>query len=192
MSLTYTEAEIIAGCIRNERKFQELLYRRHFNTMMPMCLRYANGDRERALEMLNDGFLRVFKKIDLFQFKGSLEGWIRRLVFHAISDYFKSNGRYLENVVFDEVLPEPKNSVYTEGVFSTLFYDDLLRCVELLPPATRQVFKLYAIEGFNHIEIGEQLGISVGTSKWHLSAAREKLKELIAKQDNKLVSVGLN
>ena len=184
--LNQKETEIVAGCVRNERKCQEILYRQHFPAMIQMCLRYSNGDKERALEILNDGFLRVFKKIDTFEFKGSLEGWIRRLVFHAISDYFRSNQKYLDNIVFSDVLPEAKNGCViaryeaTEGVLSSLYYDDLIKTIEVLPPATRAVFRLYAIEGFSHAEIGAQLAISVGTSKWHLSMAREQLKKVLA------------
>jgi RNA polymerase sigma factor (sigma-70 family) len=178
--LNLNEKEIVEGCVRNERKYQEILYRQHFAAMIQMCLRYTNGDRERALEILNDGFLRIFKKIGSFEFKGSLEGWIRRLVFHAISDYFKQNQKYLDNHVFSEVLPEPKMGNYTEGVLSDLYYDDLVRNIEVLPPATRQVFRLYALEGFSHAEISEQLHISVGTSKWHLSSAREQLRKVVA------------
>jgi RNA polymerase sigma factor (sigma-70 family) len=173
----HTEAEIVQGCVRNDRTFQEILYRRHYAAMMQMCLRYANNDRERALEMLNDGFLRVFKKLDTFEFKGSLEGWIRRLVFHAISDYFKANKQYIESVVFEE----PENETVQNGSLNNLYFDDILKIVETLPPATRSVFKLYAIDGYNHAEIAEQLNISVGTSKWHLSTAREKLKTMISK-----------
>ena len=176
MKPTYTEAEIVMGCVRNDRTFQELLYRRHYAVMMHICLRYAHNDRERALEMLNDGFLRVFKKIDTFQFKGSLEGWIRRLVFHAISDYFKAHKLYLESVVFEE----PKNEKVENSSLNNLYFEDILKIVDTLPPATGTVFKLYAIEGYNHSEIAEQLSISVGTSKWHLSTAREKLKTLIS------------
>ncbi len=178
------ETEIVAGCVRNERKYQEILYRRHFPAMIQMCLRYTNGDRERALEILNDGFLRIFKKIDTFSFKGSLEGWIRRLVFHAISDYFKQNQTYLDAVVFSDVLPQAKITQHTEGVLSELYYDDLLKVIDKLPPATCKVFRLYAIEGLNHAEIGEQLNISVGTSKWHLSAAREQLRKLLDSKTN--------
>jgi RNA polymerase sigma factor (sigma-70 family) len=179
--LNHTEPEIVAGCVRNERKYQEILYRRHFAAMMQMCMRYANGDKERALEIVNDGFLRVFKKIESFGFKGSLEGWIRRIVFHAISDYFKQNQTYLDNIVLNDALPEAKTGVNTEGGLSNLYYDDLVKMIDVLPPATREVFRLYAIEGFNHAEIGEQLHISVGTSKWHLSAAREQLKKILNK-----------
>lgn len=184
MKTAFTEAEIIAGCARNERAFQEILYRQHFAVMMQMCLRYTNGDKDRAFEILNDGFLRVFKKIHLYEAKGSLQGWIRRLIFHAISDYFKSNNRYLSSVVLEE--QDAHDALHTEGghhnsppILGQLYFEDLLKMVDRLPPATREVFQLYAIEGFTHPEISEQLNISVGTSKWHLSAAREKLKLMI-------------
>ena len=182
--LKYNETEIVAGCVRNERMSQEILYRKHFPAMIQMCLRYTNGDKERALEILNDGFLRVFKKIDTFSFKGSLEGWIRRLVFHAISDYFKQNNSYLDNIVLSDIQPEANYVHNTEGVLSRLYYDDLIKVIDLLPPATGEVFRLYAIEGYSHAEISEQLHISVGTSKWHLSAARERLKMLLDKKTN--------
>lgn len=182
--LKYNEIEIVAGCVRNERMSQEILYRKHFPAMIQMCLRYTNGDRERALEILNDGFLRVFKKIDTFSFKGSLEGWIRRLVFHAISDYFKQNNSYLDNIVLSDIQPEANYVNHTEGVLSRLYYDDLIKVIDLLPPATGEVFRLYAIEGYSHAEISEQLHISVGTSKWHLSSARERLKILLEKKTN--------
>lgn len=165
------------GCVRNERFYQELLYRRHFPTMMRMCMRHTNGDEDRALEILNDGFLRIFKKLDTFEFKGSLEGWIRRLIFHAISDYFKSNKSYIENTVFEnDTLPL---QIVAAEVSDQLYYEDLLKLVDTLPPATREVFQLYAIDGFSHNEIADKLLISVGTSKWHLSTAREKLRILI-------------
>ena len=181
MKNEYTEHEIVLKCAQNDRAFQEILYRRHFPTMMQVCLRCTNGDRERALEILNNGFLRVFKKIGTFEFKGSLEGWIRQIIRHAISDYFKSNQQYLEKVLLNE--PETaqahQKDQNTEGGIENLYFEDLLKIVDLLPPATREVFRLFAIEGYNHAEISEQLGISVGTSKWHLSTAREKLRTLI-------------
>ena len=87
---TYSEQDLVAGCVRNERRFQELLYRQYFPKMMGMCMRYTK-DRDIAMQIVNNGFLRVFKKIDQFSFKGSLEGWIRRLVYHSVSDYFKKH-----------------------------------------------------------------------------------------------------
>ena len=88
MDQPLSERDLVEGCVRNDRIFQERLYRRFFPTMMQMCMRYAS-DRDEAMLIVNNGFLRVFQKIDTFAFKGSLEGWIRRLVFHSLSDYFK-------------------------------------------------------------------------------------------------------
>ncbi|NUO02410.1 MAG: sigma-70 family RNA polymerase sigma factor, partial [Saprospiraceae bacterium] len=87
--MQYSEKEMVEGCVRNERVWQEALYRRFFPAMIQMCMRYTS-DRETAMEIVNAGFLRVFKKLHTFTFSGSLEGWIRRIVFHSISDHFKS------------------------------------------------------------------------------------------------------
>lgn len=167
------EHEIVEGCVRNERKSQELLYREHFDTMMRMCMRYTN-DRDKAMEIVNVGFLKVFQKIHTFQFKGSLEGWIRRLVFHCLSDYYRKNSKYLQFMVFEE-----RDQSSLEKAHSNLYAEDILKMVNTLPPATQEVFRLYAIEGFTHLEISKNVGISVGTSKWHLSNARKILKKLI-------------
>ena len=169
----YSEKELVEGCVRNDRYFQELLYRRYFNTMIGMCMRYTN-DRDTAMEIVNMGFLRVFKKLHTFAYKGSLEGWIRKLVYHALSEYYKKNDKYLQFLVFEE-----RDRSIKETALDNIYVEDILKMVDKLPPATQQVFKLYAIEGFSHVEIAKQVDISVGTSKWHLSAARKKLKELI-------------
>ena len=177
--MNFDEQNIIERCRKNDRLAQELLYRRFFAPMMRLCMRYARGDRERALEILNNGMLRVFQKIDSFEGRGSLEGWVRKLVFHAISDYYRYKSA--EILIFEEELPPEAHILKTENAAqNNLYFDDLVQLVEQLPPATRDVFRLYALDGFNHAEIAEQLKISVGTSKWHLSAAREKLKGLIA------------
>lgn len=173
---TYTEKEIVQGCVRNERRFQEMLYRQHFPTMMGMCMRHT-GDRDTSMEIVNMGFLKVFKKLDTFQFRGSLEGWIRRIVYHSLSDYFRKNSKYLQFLELDDRDAEVRVEAY-----DAMFAEDILRLVDLLPPATQNVFRLYAIEGLTHVEIAKQENISVGTSKWHLSNAREKLKELLKKK----------
>lgn len=174
----YSEKELVEGCVNNDRYFQELLFRKFFPTMMRMCMRYAK-DENIAMEIVNIGMLRVFKKLHTFSFNGSLEGWIRRLVFHALSDYYKKHSKpvhFLELADRDEpVQPESLHKLYLE---------DILNLVELLPDATREVFHLYAIEGYTHVEISEKIKISVGTSKWHLSTARKRLKQLIRKHYN--------
>jgi len=174
----YTEQEIIRGCIANNRKFQELLYREHFNVMRVMVQRFTR-DEEKVLDILNSGFLRVFKKIETYSGTGSFQGWIRRIVYHSISDYFKKESKYMHFIVLEDAeKPASKNAL------DNLYYDDLLEIVDSLPERCGEVFKLYAIEGFSHKEIGERLQISSGTSKWHLSQARDRLKSLINKHMN--------
>ena len=174
----YTDKELVEGCIRNDRRCQEVLYRKYYTRMMQMCMRYTS-DQDIAMEIVNTGFLRVFKKLDTFAFKGSLEGWIRKLVYHSLSEYYKKNAKYMQKIVFEE-----KDASVSEVALENIFAEDIMKMVELLPPATQRVFRLYAIEGFTHPEISKKINISVGTSKWHLSAARKKLQELISKKNN--------
>ncbi len=176
---SHTEKELVEGCVRNDRYSQELLYRQHFPAMMRMCMRYTN-DREKAMEIVNTGFLRVFKKLHTFSFKGSLEGWIRRLVFHSISDYFKKPSNKVHFMIFED-----HDQPFDMHALESLYAEDILKMVEMLPPATKRVFKLFAIDGYSHPQIAKQLNISAGTSKWHLSAARKKLQQMINKNNTK-------
>ncbi len=173
----YNETELVEGCRKNSRLHQELLYRKYFAKMMYMCLRYTD-DRDIAMQIVNNGFLRVFKKIDSFSFRGSLEGWIRKLVYHCLSDYYKKHSKYIQFIVLEE-----KDDSVQNLPLDNLYEEDILKLVDTLPKATKEVFILYAIDGFTHVEIAKKLGISVGTSKWHLSSARIKLKKLLKQYD---------
>lgn len=173
---TYTEQELVEGCTANDRRTQEVLYRRFFPEMLRMCLRYTR-DEDTAIEIVNNGFLRVFKKIHTFAFKGSLEGWVRRLVYHSMADYYRDNARYLHFLVLEE-----RDQVVQERGHEGFFEEDILRAVRTLPPTSQEVFRLYAIEGYSHAEIAENLHMSEGTSKWHLSTARQKLRDLLNRQ----------
>lgn len=141
--------------------------------MYRMCRRYAKQEEE-ALEILNTGFLRVFTKLHTFSFKGSLEGWIRRIIFHSMADYYRKNDRKIKFLSVED-WDGPTSSTPLQQ----LYFEDVVSLVDKLPKATREVFWLYAVEGYTHVEIAEQLGISNGTSKWHLSNARKKLKEFV-------------
>lgn len=176
----HTDNILIQGCIENDRKSQEMLYKKYFGSMMGMVLRYTS-DKEAAQEIINNGFLRAFKKIDTFSHKGSLEGWLRKLVFHSLSEYFKQHNKYLQLLVFEEA-----ERATQEQALHQLYYEDIMKLVGKLPPATRKVFELYAIEGFSHMEISQQVNISIGTSKWHLSAARKQLQQLLQNNNYKL------
>lgn len=165
--------ELINGCIRNERSAQERLYRLFYSRMMAVVRRYIDHE-EQAEEVLNNGFLRAFQKIQQYTFQGSFEGWLRKIVFHAVSDYVKQNVRYNEKIMLVE-----KDQYVHKDHADRLYYNQLLELVQSLPDATKAVFNMYVMEGFSHKEIGKMLNISEGTSKWHLSEGRRILKDKI-------------
>lgn len=141
--------------------------------MMGVVRRYIDQP-EQAEEVLNNGFLRAFQKVSQYTFSGSFEGWLRKIFFHAVSDYVKQNVRYKDHVVLVE-----KDEYIQKDHADRMYYNQLMDLVQSLPEATRAVFNMYVMEGFPHKEIGKMLGISEGTSKWHLSEGRRQLKEKI-------------
>lgn len=165
--------ELIFGCAKNDRACQERLYKLFYPKMMAVVRRYIDH-YEQAEEVLNNGFLRAFQKIDQYTFQGSFEGWLRKIVFHSVSDYVKQNTRYNEKIMLVE-----KDEYVHKDHADKLYYEQLLQLVQQLPDATRSVFNMYIMEGFSHKEIGKMLGISEGTSKWHLSEGRRILKDKI-------------
>jgi RNA polymerase sigma-70 factor (ECF subfamily) len=169
--------QLIQGCIRNERSAQEKLYRLFYPKMMALVKRYID-DEMQAEEIMNNGYLRAFQKIKQYNFQGSFEGWLRKIVFHAVADYVKQNTRYSDKVLLVE-----KDELVHKDHADKLYYDQLIQLVQALPGATRTVFNMYVMEGFTHKEIGTMLGISEGTSKWHLSEGRRVLKERIEKME---------
>lgn len=177
-SKEYTDEELIIGCIDNDRKFQELLYKKYFSSLMSMCLSYTK-DKNIAIEIINMGMLKVFMKIEMYSYKGSLEGWIRKIVFHSLSEYFKRENRYNKTHVHNEDHEE----TYRQPILENLYYRDLNELSNHIPAASANVFDLYINQGYSHKEIAIKLGISEGTSKWHLSNAREHLKKLIETGD---------
>ena len=177
-----TESELIKGCINNDRRCQELLYKKHFPAMLRMVRRYADSD-DVCLEIINSGFLKVFKGVHTFQQSGSLEGWIRRVIFRALSDYFRQSKQRIQFLELED-RDQPKAPI----AISNLYLEDLMNLVKSLPESSQRVFVLYAIEGYNHREIGTLLNISEGTSKWHLSNARKALRGLLNQNENQSFS----
>lgn len=169
--------QLIQGCIRNERSAQEKLYRLFYPRMMALVKRYIDHE-EQAEEVLNNGYLRAFQKIRQYTFQGSFEGWLRKIVFHAVADYVKQNTRYSNQILLVE-----KDQCVENTHAEKLYYDQLLKLVQELPDATRNVFNMYVMEGFTHKEISNMIGISEGTSKWHLSEGRKVLKEKIERME---------
>ena len=146
---------------------------------MSLCLRYTKNETD-AMEVLNTGFYKVFKSIQKYDAaKGSLYTWIRTLILNSCLDHLKSKQKIIRQSELNEI-----NDVQIDPeVISKMQSAQLLHFIRQLPPATQTVFNLFAIEGFSHKEIGELLGISEGTSKWHVSTARKTLQTIINEEN---------
>ncbi len=175
-NLQIPENDLINGCIQGDRRMQEELYRRFSPRMYAVCLRYA-GNAEEAEDILQEGFVKVFKKLDSFRKEGSFEGWVRRIFVNTAIEHFRRK-RYLMPVTEKE-----ENTIegkYT-SVLDELAEKDILALVQELSPGYRTVFNMYVVEGYTHREIADMLGISEGTSKSQLSRAKVILQEMVKK-----------
>lgn len=169
-----TEKELVKGCVREDRRCQQELFLRYSGKMLAVCLRYTRHRME-AEDILQDAFIKVFDNISKFEFKGSFEGWIRRIVINtALKNYskksFKQEQIGLENQ--PELPLEPE-------IYNTLQEEELLRLISRLPDGYRVVFNLYAVEGYSHKEIADLLGIQESTSRSQLVKARKMLQGMI-------------
>ncbi len=177
----YTIDSLIERCKAGERKAQEMLYKNFASKMMGVCMRYAT-DRMEAEDMLQDGFIKVFKKLADYRGEGSFEGWVRRIMVHSSIEYYRKHHKMLQVVDMDDSGIEP--SVNASAI-ANLDAKDLMNLIQTLSPSYKIVFNLYAIEGYSHKEIAEMIGISEGASKSQLSRARAILKEQIVKTEGK-------
>lgn len=168
--------ELLAGCLRNHRQSQELLYRQFYGYAMAVCLRYA-PTREGALEVLNDGFLKVFTRLDQYDSSQPFKSWFRRILINTAVDNYRQEVRHHHHEDIEQV--EQTAASGAADAFSQLAHEDLLALIQRLSPAYRLVFNLYVMDGFTHEEIAAQLGISVGASKSNLARARENLRQLL-------------
>ncbi len=169
-----SEADLIRGCIAGERRMQEILYQRFSPKMYAVCLRYANKTED-AQDILQDGFVKVFKNLHMFRGEGSFEGWIRRIFVNtAIEHYRRQVNLYPVTEGHENVLEAKEVSV-----MDSLSMKDLMSVIQELSPGYKTVFNLYAIEGYTHKEIAEMIGISEGTSKSQLARAKGILQNII-------------
>jgi RNA polymerase sigma-70 factor (ECF subfamily) len=186
---TYTEEQIIAGCVRGERKFQELLYHNFSSKMFAVCMRYAN-DYSSAEDLLQDGFVKVYKNLDKFRSEGSFEGWIRRIFVNNSIEHFRRKA----NLYVVQETEALTYEYYDDNALQKLMKDDLMKVIQSLSVGYRTIFNLYVIEGYSHKEIGDMLNITEGTSKSQLARARyllqKKVSELIPGMVNRIAEEG--
>lgn len=172
------EKRLLKGLMANKADAQQRLFDLYSGKMMALCYRYAKS-REEAEDILQEGFLRVFRKIETYQGTGSLEGWMRRVFTNVAIRHYQKNSRIHIVSGIDELEEEPSGEVL-DHFFAA---EDLMKMVQSLPDGYRMVFNLYAIEGFSHEEIAEELGISVGTSKSQLARARRSLQRMMEPEE---------
>lgn len=179
------EQELIIRCLKGDRKAENELYKTLYGFLMSICRRYIRQD-EKAREILNIGFCRILINIDKYQPIAPFQFWARRIMVNVLINEHKKeklhygNHNYVENYGDDEKYSEINTAIEKFDV------NRIAQCIEKLPAASRQVFNLFIIDGYSHKEISMLLGISEGTSKWHLNTAREKLKELLIEKKIKL------
>ncbi|KUG11527.1 RNA polymerase subunit sigma-70 [Elizabethkingia sp. HvH-WGS333] len=174
--------EIIEQCQKNDRKAQELLYRRYSNVLFSICLRYS-GNYENAQDVFQEGFILIFKKITQYSFSGSFEGWIKRVMVNLNLEKHRQKEIWLTEIEENMPLIDEEDNDLND--FQNVDYQDLIKYVQNLPTQYRQVFNLYVFEEYTHNEIAESLKISPGTSKSNLSRAREILRKELMKIKHK-------
>ncbi len=186
------EKVLVEQCLKQNRNAQKILYDKYYKTMIAVCVRYLKSEDD-ASEVLNKAFLKVFAKLKQYRSEGSLEGWIKRIVIHTAIDSVRSNKAYRNKFIHTkefELYGLPDDEDISDSLpdnSPALTNEQIFELVKELPPATRIVFNLYVIDDFTHRQISEQLKISEGTSKWHLSNARkllqEKIKQIVVKEN---------
>ena len=171
-----TEKALIKACIKGKSVAQKELYDIFSSKMFGVCLRYAKNHHN-AEDLLQEGFVKVFKNIQKFRSEGSFEGWMRRIFVNtAIEHYRKNNPLYPVN---DNQMPEV--DFIDNTALNNLAVNDLMQMINQLSPGYRTIFNLYVIEGFSHKEIAEMLKINEGTSKSQLARSRYILQQVILK-----------
>jgi RNA polymerase sigma-70 factor (ECF subfamily) len=168
------DADLLEGCRKEDRKMQYELYQRFAPKMFGVCLRYA-GNTEEAEDILQEGFIKVFRKISSFRGEGSFEGWIRRIFVNTAIEHFRRK-TYLQPITEKE-----ENTVEAQylTILDSLAEKDIISLVQQLSPGYRTVFNMYVVEGYTHKQIADMLGISEGTSKSQLSRAKIILQDLV-------------
>lgn len=173
-----TEEAILQGCLHNKATAQKELYQKYSAKMLAVCYRYGHN-REDAEDMLQEGFIKVFSQIHTFENRGSLEGWIRRIVVHTCINILKKNKKFNESV---DLIHATTLQVREDAIPSIMQAKQVIECIRLLPLGYRTVLNLYAIEGFSHREIGGMLDIEESTSRSQYTRAKAMLEDVLVKK----------
>jgi RNA polymerase sigma factor (sigma-70 family) len=178
--------KLIKDCMRSDRKAQFQLYKSCFSLLMGICRRYHSNEND-AAAIMNQGFMKILTNIKKYRPEIPFEAWARKVMINTLIDEFRKTRKVkelMETVDFSEGQWEESGIFDWNHAEQAFDADQLKSYIHQLPPVSRKVFNLYAIDGYKHAEIAELLNISMGTSKWHLSFARKKLQEMLQKALN--------
>jgi RNA polymerase sigma factor (sigma-70 family) len=184
---SYSLEEIIKGCREGKKRSQESLYKLMASKMLGVCMRYAK-DQFEAEDMMQSGFVKVFRKIEMYKGDGSFEGWVRRIMVNTSIEFYRKNLRSLNVVDISEI---QEQEVSTSFDMSSINVKDLMQLIQGLSVGYRMVFNMYAIEGFSHKEIAAELGITEGASKSQLSRARAILRAQVLKMEGQVYETNI-
>lgn len=179
--LTYHLGE----CALNKRESQKIIYNSFYGYAMAICDRYTSNEED-AIEILNDGFLKIFREIHHYSpaytdVVSSFKGWLRKIMVYTAIDHFRKYHKHKMVMDLDQVVMQVPS--VGETAVDKLSYEEIIRGIQELSPAYRAVLNLFIIEGLSHDEIADKLGISTGTSKSNLSKARRQLQKILFKQN---------
>jgi RNA polymerase sigma-70 factor (ECF subfamily) len=176
---TMTEEAILQGCLKKNAAAQRELYEKYSPKMLAACYRYGHS-REDAEDMLQEGFIKVFSMIHTFENRGSLEGWIRRIMVHTCINILKKNKRFNESV---DLIHATGVQVREESIPSIIQAKEVIESIRLLPLGYRTVLNLYAIEGFSHREIAAMLDVEESTSRSQYTRAKAMLEDILVRKN---------
>jgi RNA polymerase sigma factor (sigma-70 family) len=174
------DIDLITACIRKERKAQYELYKLIFRYLMSICIRYTHS-YEDASEALNTGFLKILNNMEKYRADVPFKAWIRKIMVNVLIDEFRKQKKEKENLMSAKEYAGHIPLVDLNDAIAKMDAERIHKLIMELPPVSQKVFNLYVVDGFEHKEIATMLGISEGTSKWHLHNSREQLKEKLAK-----------
>ncbi len=182
----HIEQELIELCIQHNRKAEYDLYKKVYSYLMSICLRY-NRDKDTASESLNMGYLKILTHLKNYKPEIPFKLWIRRIMINTLIDEYRKRKKEKERLTYVDNYFDTSDYSEANEALEKFDTEKLTNLINELPNATKEVFNLYVIDGYTHKEIAEMLHISEGTSKWHLSEARQKLK--LKLENNKVETI---
>lgn len=166
--------ELLKGCLKNDRKDQEKLYRRYFGLMYHICSDFVSS-RDEILSYMNDGYFKIFKSLKQFDStRGSFESWAKRIMINACIDHKRAQEKNISMLSIDDFDTEFQHN----DPHAKVAEKEIMKCLTRMPEITQRIFNLYVFKGYSHKEISENMRIAESTSRWHVMEARRALKKI--------------